>query len=209
MARKDLLILAVGLAAAAGCASQRTGGMITVKGMTGQQVRAVAGTPHRPAASCWLYSASRTGTSIDGMRFCFTNGRVSLIQAAEGVSAFTSERKQARLALVRVALASGSGILVPFRPARVGRKRCLIPRGGPTLTFVRGKCDTRVVHRRGEDVVIFSESWNAHDFSGRGERFRPPGSRLRLQTSWLITVTTAGRIGVTTIRGDFPPQLVF
>jgi hypothetical protein len=50
------------------------------KGMTKQEVRLVSGTPYRAGASCWLYHASKPGTSIDAMRFCFTNGRVSLIQ---------------------------------------------------------------------------------------------------------------------------------
>jgi hypothetical protein len=61
------------------------------KGMTMKQVRALAGKPQVAGNRCWLYrftvtsSGGQTGGSsgIDGMRFCFTNGRVSLVQTAQ------------------------------------------------------------------------------------------------------------------------------
>jgi len=72
------------VAVLAGCGgSHKASGVFAVKnGMTKQQVQKVAGTPYRAGANCWLYHASKKGTSIDGMRFCFTNGHVSLIQTA-------------------------------------------------------------------------------------------------------------------------------
>jgi hypothetical protein len=65
-----------------GCDSsyKATGVFAVKKGMTKQQVQQVAGTPNRAAPNCWLYDASKNGTSIDSMRFCFTSGQVSLIQ---------------------------------------------------------------------------------------------------------------------------------
>jgi hypothetical protein len=52
------------------------------QGMSKEHVQQVAGTPYRAGPNCWLYRASRPGTSIVGMRFCFTNGRVSLLQTS-------------------------------------------------------------------------------------------------------------------------------
>lgn len=73
------------VAVLAGCGSSyKASGVFAVKnGMTKQQVRSVAGTPYRPGPACWLYHVSKPGTTIDGMRFCFTGGRVSLIQTAQ------------------------------------------------------------------------------------------------------------------------------
>ena len=66
-----------------GCGAARPNGVFAVKnGMTKQQVQKIAGTPYRAGQNCWLYHASKKNTSIDGMRFCFTNGRVSLVQTA-------------------------------------------------------------------------------------------------------------------------------
>jgi hypothetical protein len=65
----------------AGCGGDKTTGVFTVKkGMTKQQVHQVAGMPYRAGPHCWLYHASKKGTPIDAMRFCFRNGEVSLIQ---------------------------------------------------------------------------------------------------------------------------------
>ncbi len=67
--------------AAAGCGGHKVSGVFSVKkGMTQQQVRKVAGAPYTRTPSCWLYHASKKGTPIDAMRFCFKNGRVSLVQ---------------------------------------------------------------------------------------------------------------------------------
>jgi hypothetical protein len=113
------------------------------------------------------------------------------------------------LAAARAALANGSGILAPFRPARLGRYSCTIPRGGFAVKLLRGTCETRVLHRAGERLVIFSERWSARDFRGSGgKRFRQAGSRRRLQTSWLVTVTLSGRVRQVRISGDFAPQFV-
>ena len=57
-----------------------TGVFAVKKGMTKQQIQQVAGTPYRAGSNCWLYHASKKGTPIDAMRFCFTSGQVSLIQ---------------------------------------------------------------------------------------------------------------------------------
>jgi hypothetical protein len=77
-----VLVLGVVLAGCGG--SHKASGVFTVKkGMTKQRVHKVAGSPYRAGPNCWLYHASKKGTSIDGMRFCFTNGRVSLMQIAQ------------------------------------------------------------------------------------------------------------------------------
>ncbi len=39
--------------------------------------------PYRAGPNCWLYHATKKVTSVDGMRFCFTFGRVSVIQTAQ------------------------------------------------------------------------------------------------------------------------------
>jgi hypothetical protein len=86
--RRDLAMMTVGLLSAtlllAACgASHRTTGVFAVKnGMTKQQVQKAAGTPFRAGPNCWLYHASKAGTNIVGMRFCFTNGRISLVQTS-------------------------------------------------------------------------------------------------------------------------------
>ncbi|MGD0167825.1 MAG: hypothetical protein ABSC51_11175, partial [Gaiellaceae bacterium] len=68
---------------AAGCGGHKVSGVFSVKkGMTQQQVRKLAGAPYARGSRCWLYHASKKGTPIDGMRFCFKNGRVSLVQTA-------------------------------------------------------------------------------------------------------------------------------
>ncbi len=74
----------VGSLALAGCGgTHKASGVFAVEdGMTMQQVRTAAGTPYHAGPNCWLYHATKQGTSIDGMRFCFTNGRVSLVQTA-------------------------------------------------------------------------------------------------------------------------------
>jgi len=41
------------------------------------------GMPYRAGPNCWLYHATKKGTSADGMRFCFTFGRLSVIQTAQ------------------------------------------------------------------------------------------------------------------------------
>jgi hypothetical protein len=80
-------VLAAVVGATAGCGGSSKAGVFEVKkGMTQAQVIAAAGHPYLrggPAGrACWDYRASKKGTSIDGMRFCFTNGRVSLVQTA-------------------------------------------------------------------------------------------------------------------------------
>lgn len=85
---RNLSFLALGLlvlvAVLAGCGgSHKATGVFAVKdGMTKQQVQKLAGSPYHAGPNCWLYRASKKGTSIDGMRFCFTNGEVSLIQTS-------------------------------------------------------------------------------------------------------------------------------
>jgi hypothetical protein len=124
--------------------------------------------------------------------------------------ASASRRERGDLAAVRAAV-YGSGILVPFRPAHLGRKSCTIERGGIVKAgthLIRGVCETRVLRRGRSRVVILSESWSARDFAGSGGRFRQPGSRRRLRTSWFLIVKPSGEIPRGTVRGDFPPQLV-
>jgi hypothetical protein len=57
--------------------------------MTEAQVRALAGDPQVAGPRCWLYrfvlknSGNQVnGSSINGMRLCFTQGRVSLAQTS-------------------------------------------------------------------------------------------------------------------------------
>jgi hypothetical protein len=115
------------------------------------------------------------------------------------------------LTAVRVAL-SGSGIFTPFRPVRVGRWNCNIPRGGLAKAgadLIHGVCETPVIGRAGGWLALLSESWNARDFVGHGGRsFREPGLRRRLTTSWVLAISSSGTIRRATISGDFPPQLV-
>ena len=77
-----LVILSVFLVGCGG--SHEASGVFAVKkGMTRQQVRKLAGPGYRGSGrDCWLYRASKKGTAIDGMRFCFRDGKVSVIQTA-------------------------------------------------------------------------------------------------------------------------------
>jgi hypothetical protein len=80
-----MVLLALLAVAAGGCGgSRKPTGVFDIKtGMTKQQVQRLAGRPYQVGTRCWLYRASKpSNTSIDGMRFCFTNGRVSLVQTA-------------------------------------------------------------------------------------------------------------------------------
>jgi outer membrane protein assembly factor BamE (lipoprotein component of BamABCDE complex) len=85
-----LIVLA---AALTGCGSHTVTRTVTVqddpfavkKGITKQQVQTVAGSPvagspPSPGRDCWFYAPSEQGILIHAIRFCFTNGRVSLIQ---------------------------------------------------------------------------------------------------------------------------------
>jgi hypothetical protein len=119
---------------------------------------------------------------------------------------------EADLAAVRAAV-DGSGILVPFRPARIGRRSCVIPRGGLAIArahLIRGVCETHVRRRAGLRIVILQESWRARDSAGSGGRpFRQPDPRRRrLNTTWLLTVSPSGNVLAGRLRGDLPPQLV-
>jgi outer membrane protein assembly factor BamE (lipoprotein component of BamABCDE complex) len=85
--RRVACVIAVLLAPVAvltGCAgSHKANEVFAVKtGMTKQQVLKLAGSPYHSGPNCWLYHASKQGTTIDGMRFCFADGRVSLIQTS-------------------------------------------------------------------------------------------------------------------------------
>ena len=73
---------ALGMAiAVAGCGGHKPSGVFSVKkGMTQQQVRTVAGAPYSRTPNCWLYHVNQKGNNVDRMRFCFKNGRVSLVQ---------------------------------------------------------------------------------------------------------------------------------
>jgi hypothetical protein len=86
MARTVLLIPFVILSVfVVGCGGSHkaTGVFAVEKGMTRQQVRMLAGPTYRGSGrDCRLYRASRKGTAIDGMRLCFSDGRVSEIQTA-------------------------------------------------------------------------------------------------------------------------------
>jgi hypothetical protein len=79
-------LLLVAACVLAGCGESRDEGHVApgvfavTEGMTKAQVRKIAGKPRRVGPRCWTYRASEKGTSIDAMSFCFTNGRVSLIQ---------------------------------------------------------------------------------------------------------------------------------
>jgi hypothetical protein len=74
-------LLAAVTAVLSGCGANDSRDVFAVKrGMTKQQVRATAGAPDRVGRRCWLYRAKKHGTSIDGLRVCFSDGRVSLKQ---------------------------------------------------------------------------------------------------------------------------------
>jgi hypothetical protein len=53
-------------------------------GMTNREVVASAGAPvpWMSGPHCWFYRASKPGTSIDGLGFCFASGRVTAIKTA-------------------------------------------------------------------------------------------------------------------------------
>jgi hypothetical protein len=77
-----LVILSVFLVGCGG-SHKATGVFAVKKGMTKQQVRKLAGPTYRGSGrDCWLYRPSKKGTAIDGMRFCFSDGKVSAIQTA-------------------------------------------------------------------------------------------------------------------------------
>jgi len=82
--RRQLLPLPLVVVLLAACgSSQKVSGVFAVKkGMTQAQVRSLAGSPYRVGGECWLYHATKDGTSIDGMRFCFKHGKVSRVQTA-------------------------------------------------------------------------------------------------------------------------------
>ncbi len=54
------------------------------RGMTDREVGTIAGAPvpWLSGPRCWLYRKDKPGTSIDGARYCFTRGRVTLVQIA-------------------------------------------------------------------------------------------------------------------------------
>jgi hypothetical protein len=63
----------------------RRGNVWVVKvGMSDRQVAGLAGAPvpWMSGPRCWFYRAQRVGTSIDGLGFCFSSGRVSAIKTA-------------------------------------------------------------------------------------------------------------------------------
>jgi hypothetical protein len=53
-------------------------------GMTDRQVTELAGAPvpWLSGPHCWVYKKNKPGTSIDGARYCFTDGRVSAVQTS-------------------------------------------------------------------------------------------------------------------------------
>jgi hypothetical protein len=62
-----------------------TGNVWAVRdGMTNRQVASTAGAPvpWLSGPRCWFYRAKKTGTSIDGLGFCFASGRVTQIKTA-------------------------------------------------------------------------------------------------------------------------------
>jgi hypothetical protein len=78
-----LVVAVLMLAPSGGGRKAAQPGVFTVsEGMTKSQVRAKAGTPWREGPRCWVYRRVKPGTNIVGMRFCFTRGRVSLVQTS-------------------------------------------------------------------------------------------------------------------------------
>src|SRR6266481_5487029 len=118
----------------------------------------------------------------------------------------TSAARRGDLAAVRAAV-NDSGILLPFRPAHIGRRSCVIPRGGLAMAGthpIRGVCETRVLRRPGSRVVTLRENWSAPDFvDSGGQQFRQPDPRRkRLNTTWLLTVSPSGKVLAGRLRGD-------
>ena len=81
---RGLLLPTLLALAAGGCGSSRTAPVFDIKkDMTKQQVQRLAGNPYHRGPRCWVYRATKPGnTAIDGMRFCFTADRVSLVQTS-------------------------------------------------------------------------------------------------------------------------------
>lgn len=52
------------------------------EGMTKADVLKIAGPPRRKGPRCWNYRKAQPGTNVVGRRFCFSNGRVSLVQTS-------------------------------------------------------------------------------------------------------------------------------
>lgn len=53
-------------------------------GMSDRQVAALAGAPvpWMSGPHCWFYRAKHSGTSVDGLGFCFSSGRVMAVKTA-------------------------------------------------------------------------------------------------------------------------------
>ncbi len=84
MSAVALSVMMAGVAACGG--GQQPNPFAIKKGMTQPKTIATAGRPFRRGGPygrhCSFYRASKKGTSIDGMRVCFKQGRVSVVQTA-------------------------------------------------------------------------------------------------------------------------------
>jgi hypothetical protein len=138
------LAFASGVAACGGSGSAN-GPFAVRKGMTAKEVRATAGAPYRVGGpygrGCWFYRAVKRGTSIDGMRFCFSHGRVSLVQTAThlgGLMHATASTEQAcnssDLRPVMIVEGNMTGVLIV---AKLAAKRPCLLAGRATLAIQR------------------------------------------------------------------------
>jgi hypothetical protein len=196
----------------AACGGHKSSGVFSVtKGMSRAQVIAIAGKPYRRGGAvgpnCWFYRASKKGTSIDGMRFCFKAGRVSKVQFAVHGAAQTRNGSVANAAIGRVRSSSVGGEFARAFPATVGSTRCVIHGGGPPPGLrIKGTCSTGVISPlgySGHSIVFFTERWPWREFHKAGS---PKGIQ---QHSWRFTVLASGKVVRGASSGDFPPQLVF
>jgi hypothetical protein len=111
----------------------------------------------------------------------------------------------------------GSSIADQFPPGPTS-VACVIAGGGPVIhanlsgtstttggISVAGTCDTAVFMAPvGQaNMVVFSETWSAKDFTGPGSR--GPGT---LGHSWVFKVAPTGTVLQMHSAGDFPPQAV-
>lgn len=97
--------------------------------------------------------------------------------------------------------ADGSALFDPF-PRTVGQAACKIGEGGPNPgRVVPGVCSTRVAAEGADEVVTFTEHWNARAFR---EAHSPATGQL--STTWQVTLDAAGRLLRTRQTGAFPPQ---
>lgn len=112
-------------------------------------------------------------------------------------------QQQAIVAALATGAGDGSGLLSIF-PKSVGSEACDIHGGGPYPgVVVPATCHTEVEANGVNDVVKFTEKWDATEFHLSGDA----GSG-QLSATWSFLVTPTGGVTALPFSGSFPPQLV-